>query len=441
MNAIKEVALENFQSHSRTKLEPAPAGQLTVIVGPTDSGKTVIIRALRWLLFNVPQGTDFIRVGCTYTRVSVTLDGGVEVHRVRSSSRNQYAIVDPIRPVDQLQTFEGFGSTVPLEVRELLGTDVATVGDLELNLNLSEQLDPPFLGKSISATARAKILGKLAGTEEVDLANRNVGTDLYRAGQEVKRLDADIADITAKLDSFSWLPSLEQAITAVEALAADIRALQERRQRLDALRQRRLQLVAARDAAVKRAEALAAVPTAEALVLATENAAVQRHTLLVLAARHQAAQTGLDAAQQTAAKGARVGEAEVALAEAGAAAEQAARLREQRERIVALRLRRDAAAGALEQAKDTAARLAGSEAIVAVLTEASRFSQRAAELKAIRQRRESLLGQRDAAVRRGFQAETLIAVSMDEYLAILQEAGRCPVCGSEIHPEHLREVV
>jgi ATPase involved in DNA repair len=126
---IQRIEIQNFQSHRNTVLEPGPGGQLTVVTGPSDSGKTAILRALRWLLYNVPQGTDFIRVGCTFAKVIVTLADGTEVERFRTPSKNQYAIR---HPGAEPQVYEGFGSTVPLEVQETLGVRPITIGDLEL---------------------------------------------------------------------------------------------------------------------------------------------------------------------------------------------------------------------------------------------------------------------------------------------------------------------
>ena len=71
MNPIKSIELQNFQSHVKTIIEPAGPGFLTVITGPSDSGKTAIIRALKWLLYNQPQGAEFTRTGCSMVREMV----------------------------------------------------------------------------------------------------------------------------------------------------------------------------------------------------------------------------------------------------------------------------------------------------------------------------------------------------------------------------------
>ena len=236
MNSIKRIEITNFQSHIKTTITPAPDGALTVATGPSDSGKTSILRALKWLLLNEPQGTDYIRVGASFARVTVELESGHTVIRERTKATNRYKIIAPGEM--QPQVFEGFGSAVPLEVQELTGVRPVKIGDLELNLNLAEQLDGPFLGKSISAGARAKVLGKLAGTEEIDYAAKQLGTDLYRRNQDEKRLAGEVAELEEKIREYGWLPAVKAKIEALERLAAKVKAAQERRAVLVGLKAR-----------------------------------------------------------------------------------------------------------------------------------------------------------------------------------------------------------
>lgn len=239
MNAIKRIELQNFQSHVKTIIEPAPPGQLTVITGPSDSGKTAIIRALKWLLYNQPQGAEFTRTGASMVRVAVDYAGGITVARERTKATNRYKIVRPGTGENGPEVFEGFGNAVPLEVQEVTGIRPVKIADQEILLNLSEQLDPPFLGqKSTTAPARAKILGKLAGTEEIDVAGAGVGKDLYRRGQDEKRLDSEIEELEKQIEEFGWIEELGERIAELELLLDGIKDAQARRSALEALKTR-----------------------------------------------------------------------------------------------------------------------------------------------------------------------------------------------------------
>ncbi|MDO5041249.1 MAG: AAA family ATPase [Peptoniphilus sp.] len=81
---ISKLEIENFQSHKYTLLDFDKG--LNVIVGNSDSGKTAIIRAIKWALYNEPQGDYFIRQGDKNISVSVYFNTGAIVKRYRSPS-------------------------------------------------------------------------------------------------------------------------------------------------------------------------------------------------------------------------------------------------------------------------------------------------------------------------------------------------------------------
>jgi exonuclease SbcC len=228
MNAIDTIVIENFQCHEKTIIKLAPNGQLTIITGQTDSGKTAIFRAIKWLLYNTPQGSDFIRAGCSFCRVTFNYVSGHTVIRemTRSASKNQYRIVAP--GAEKPVVLEGFGRSVPPEVQEVTGVRPVMIGDNKYNLNMAEQLDGPFLGSSISAPDRAKILGKLAGTEVLDHAGKQVGTDIYRQSQKKDDLEADVKQLSESIAVYDYLPGLASKIVTLDRVVADIKAKQER---------------------------------------------------------------------------------------------------------------------------------------------------------------------------------------------------------------------
>ena len=234
INTITKIIIEGFQSHRKTTVIPAAAGQLTVLTGPSDTGKTAIIRALRWVLYNIPQGTDYIRAGTSTARVTVEYLSGHQVVRERTRSYNRYIVVDP---AGERQVYEGFGSSVPLEVQLVTGVRPINIADLEVLVNLSEQLDGPFLGsKSVSAPVRAKVLGKLAGTEEIDHAARQLGTDMYRRRQDEKGYNSIVLSLDEKIKAYDYLEEMDTRIEAANKALAGLKVdigLLERLEELD----------------------------------------------------------------------------------------------------------------------------------------------------------------------------------------------------------------
>ena len=88
---IQEVTIEGYQSHTNSTFRLSPG--LTVITGPSDAGKTAIIRALRWFAFNEPTGEAFlhtirnpdgsIKEAVDQVKVSVTFDNGITITKTR----------------------------------------------------------------------------------------------------------------------------------------------------------------------------------------------------------------------------------------------------------------------------------------------------------------------------------------------------------------------
>jgi ABC-type transporter Mla maintaining outer membrane lipid asymmetry ATPase subunit MlaF len=58
---IKKLIIENFQSHKYTEVDFSEG--FNIIFGPSDYGKSAIIRALRWVLYNEPGGLNLYGTG------------------------------------------------------------------------------------------------------------------------------------------------------------------------------------------------------------------------------------------------------------------------------------------------------------------------------------------------------------------------------------------
>lgn len=147
MKYIKKIVLENFQSHKYTEIELDQ--HLNVIVGPSDHGKTAIIRGLKWALFNEPSGDFFIREGENECSVTVIFNDGSKIKRYRSKSKNAYYLYNN---KGEETVFEGFGTKVPEEI-----IDVSSMRKIVLDsnqsssINIGEQLEGPlcFLKKML----------------------------------------------------------------------------------------------------------------------------------------------------------------------------------------------------------------------------------------------------------------------------------------------------
>lgn len=230
-HSIRTLRIENFQSHELTEM--AFDDGLNVIVGASDQGKSAVIRALRWLLFNEPRGSDFIRVGASQCRVSIETANGFRVTRERTPSKNRYIVV---KPDGEEQIYEGFGNTVPKEVSDVTGVSKVMLDeDTETVLHLGTQLEPPFL-LSESGSIKAKAIGRLNGVHIIDAASRDTHRDLTRLTQEEKQYREQLTEVEEELMQFSDLAYMENILILLEERQARLKHLSTKLQNVRRLR-------------------------------------------------------------------------------------------------------------------------------------------------------------------------------------------------------------
>ena len=108
---IDKIQITGFQSHKDTEINLDTG--VNVIIGSSDSGKSSIIRALKWLFQNRPQGDSFKNNELKpKDEVSVcsVFENGEYMSRERSSKYNQYATFEDI-------TYKALRTDVPPDVQ------------------------------------------------------------------------------------------------------------------------------------------------------------------------------------------------------------------------------------------------------------------------------------------------------------------------------------
>lgn len=201
---IRKVILENFQSHKYTEIEFDK--YLNVIVGPSDHGKTAIIRGIKWALFNEPSGDYFIREGERECSVTVVFSNNVRVKRYRSKSKNYYYIYDN---EGNETILEGFGTKVPEEVikktsikKMLLDSNVSS------SINIGEQLEGPFL-LSENTSTRANAIGRLVGVHIIDDALKDTLKDVRNLKATKRNHEETLEKLKDELKGYDYLEELK----------------------------------------------------------------------------------------------------------------------------------------------------------------------------------------------------------------------------------------
>lgn len=244
MISIEKVTIENFQSHKDTQITFSRG--LNVIIGASDHGKSAIVRAIKWVLYNEPRGNDYIRQGTNYAKVTLKMSNGYTITRERTASKNRYILKDK---EGNSSIFEGFGSEVPYEVVRAHGIPKVILDtDKKSCINIGEQLEGPFL-ISESGSLRAKAIGRMTGLHVLDKSIKDSAIDLRRENQTKDRLNNELEDIKDKLLEFKDLDILEEKlkqskniITKLENSIDKIEKLETKRLELEDIEKRSLKV-------------------------------------------------------------------------------------------------------------------------------------------------------------------------------------------------------
>ena len=189
---IEQVTVKNFQSLEDITLK---FGQFTVITGPTNSGKSAFIRAVKAAVTN-RSGDDFIRHGVNSTEVEISTGESV-VKWIKGKKKSGVYDIDG-------EIIEKTGRAVPDRVTESLSIFPLQAEGTEIWPQIDSQFDSPLL-LSIPASQTARIISKLINLDPVLNAQVLCSRDLKSKEQEIKNLKATIDENREKLSSMEWI--------------------------------------------------------------------------------------------------------------------------------------------------------------------------------------------------------------------------------------------
>jgi exonuclease SbcC len=215
------LSLHNFQSHEKTDLKFCPG--INVIVGPSDNGKSAILRALYWLLQNKPEGLGYVShwnltekgIIKSPTEVTLALTDGKSITRYRDKEVNRY-ILDGER-------FDAIKRDIPEEVRRVLGMN---------EINIQKQLDQHFLLSS-SAGEVARVFNRTIRLDVIDEMLALVESKKRDARRSLESVREECQKTEEDLCALSWVDDVDALIQKVESIQERVHILQESIQVLD----------------------------------------------------------------------------------------------------------------------------------------------------------------------------------------------------------------
>lgn len=193
---IQEIRLENFQAHRQLRLALSPG--LNVIVGPTDRGKSAIIRAIKWLALHESQD-GIITHGETSVKVGVKTDEGPIV-RFRDKKKYGYKLGQA--------EFVACGKEQPKDVQARHNLS---------EINFQGQHDSHFL-LSLTPGQAAKEINKIVALDDIDVALTWIKTREIRSNTEIELSETRCSDLGVQILTFSDLDNRLAILRSVEAI-------------------------------------------------------------------------------------------------------------------------------------------------------------------------------------------------------------------------------
>lgn len=208
MKKISKMVLHNFKSHKHTEV---PFNDFTAIIGPTNSGKSAIIGGIKWCLYNEPSGKRFISHGEKLCYVEVYFDDSSMIRRTRGTDENGSEVnLYELQDTDgNITTLSNFGVGPVDVVTDFHGMPKVNLFDNEESLTICDQFEKPFF-LSESPQKRAKMIGRLAKTDVIDLALQNTNLKIRHAKTKSREYKNELKIIEKELKTMKDLPKMEK---------------------------------------------------------------------------------------------------------------------------------------------------------------------------------------------------------------------------------------
>ena len=192
MRYLKTIKLKNFQSY-RDETVYFENG-LNLLVGTSGSGKSSLLRALSWVYYNEPRGTDFITFGENSCSVTLTFSDDTVITRQRTPTKNCY-IVNEVY-------YDKIGINIPEEVIKSLGTP--PLDGQGRPIAYSDQFSPLFL-VSLSKNDLSREISHLIGTNNFETAISNLNQEKLDFKKQVASCQVRVSSCKEELTQYEGL--------------------------------------------------------------------------------------------------------------------------------------------------------------------------------------------------------------------------------------------
>ncbi len=198
---LSKLRLENFLSWKEAELDFVPG--VNAIVGISDSGKSNLIKAIKWNCLSKPEGliiqSNWVKKK-ENTSVTINTVEGDSISKIRNKIENVYFLNNiPHR---------GFGREIPDEIKKVLNIT---------DMNFQSQFDSPFI-LSQSASEVGRDLNKIINLEIIDITSSNIEKTKRKFKSDLDKELINLDIIENKLILYTNLDNTEIDLQILEDL-------------------------------------------------------------------------------------------------------------------------------------------------------------------------------------------------------------------------------
>lgn len=194
---ISRLLIRNFQCHERLNIHLDE--HLSTIVGPSDVGKSAVLRALRWVLLNEAPRGSIARWGAEHVSVTAWVDEH-RIKRTRRGNSNSYHLDG--------RRFTGFGKNVPKEIADIVNT---------ATLNFQPQLSSHFWF-SDTAGEVSRQLNSIVDLSIIDSTLSNLAASLRKGRVEQEVVEERLTQAKQERKQLLPLQRLDDELQHIEKL-------------------------------------------------------------------------------------------------------------------------------------------------------------------------------------------------------------------------------
>ncbi len=194
---ISKIEIRNFTTQKKCDVEFGP--HVTTLTGSSFTGKSTILRAIRFVCMNKPSGDKMISWGKDKTSVRLTVDTKKIIRR-KGKGVNSYRL--------EKEHFAAFGNNVPQPI-----ADLVNMGDL----NFQGQHDKPFwFCKTAGEVSRE--LNAIVNLEVIDKTLAYLDSQIRETKLSVKITQKRLDDALVEKKNLAYITKLNEDLSNIEGL-------------------------------------------------------------------------------------------------------------------------------------------------------------------------------------------------------------------------------